>query len=199
MTSKPALNKSLSKEAFRKFYWLKSELIDFCSQYRLPSGGSKEELTERISTYLETGKIVKAKLTASAGKRDSANPINRDTLVVNYKNDAKTRDFFVSQIGAHFHFTSYLRQFTNTNNITPNLTYGDLVDGWLAEEAKNRESPHNKKIGEQFEYNQFIRDFFANETGKSLSDAIRAWKLVTSIDGENTYKPLQKLKAMLKG
>lgn len=108
--------------------------------------------------------------------------------MVNYKNDAKTRDFFVSQIGAHFHFTSYLRQFTNTDNITPNLTYGDLVDGWLEEEAKNKGFPDNKKIGEQFEYNQFIRDFFANEKEKSLTDAIKAWKLVTSVEGENTYR-----------
>ena len=47
---------------------------------------------------------------------------------MNYKNDAATRQFFIEQIGKHFRFNTYLRQFTQRNN-NEKLTYGDLVVG----------------------------------------------------------------------
>jgi hypothetical protein len=106
---------------------------------------------------------------------------------VNYKNDAATRLFFVEHIGEHFRFDAYLRQFTNKNNITKDLTYSDLVDGWLAEEMKRNEPHFKSDISKQFEYNQFTRDFFANENGKSLADAIKAWNVVKTLPGMKTY------------
>ena len=111
--------------------------------------------------------------------RDSEKPITPKTYVVNYKNDAATRKFFVEQIGRRFHFTDYLRQFTNKNNLAnKKLTYGDLVKGWLAEESRKKDPNYKTTIGKQFKYNQFIRDFFLHEKGKTLADAIKEWKMV---------------------
>ncbi|EKD71373.1 MAG: hypothetical protein ACD_46C00199G0003 [uncultured bacterium] len=111
--------------------------------------------------------------------RDSEKTITRKTKVVDYKNDAATRSFFVKQIGRRFHFTNYLRQFTNKNNLAnKKLTYGDLVEGWLAEESRKKSPNYKTSIGKQFKYNQFIRDFFLHEKGKTLADAIKAWKMV---------------------
>ena len=84
-------------------------------------------------------------------------------------------------------FDTYLRQFTNKNNIPKNLTYGDLVNGWLGEESKRNTHLYKSDIGAQFEYNQFMRDFFANEKEKSRSDAINAWKLIKAVAGARTY------------
>ena len=90
--------------------------------------------------FMTSNKVIKK----SAKKtRDSEKPITRKTKVVNYKNDAATRIFFVKQIGRRFYFIDYLRQFTNKNNLA------------------------NKR---------FIRDFFLNEKGKTLADAIKPGK-----------------------
>lgn len=187
MEKKPKLTRSIDLDTFKSHYWLKIELIDFCKDNALSTAGSKQEITHRIEVFITTGSKIKPAPNNSTYHRDSLQPITCDTPVVNYKNDAATRRFFVEHIGQHFRFDAYLRQFTNKNNITKNLTYGDLVNGWLAEESK-RNTPHYKStIAKQFEYNQFTRDFFANEKGKSRTDAIKAWKVLKDLPGAKTY------------
>jgi hypothetical protein len=120
-------------------------------------------------------------------RKDSDKPIACNTLVINYKNDAATRVFFVKQIGQRFHFTDYLRQFAHKKNMQGKITYGDLAKGWLAEEARRKNPGYKSVIGRQFKYNQFIRDFFLNERGKTLKDAIKAWRKVRGVKGKETY------------
>jgi hypothetical protein len=187
MEQKPKLAKSISLDAFKNHYWLKMELIAFCKDNGLSATGSKQEISHRIETFIATGRKIKPTPNSSPNTRDSFQPITFDTPVVNYKNDAATRQFFVEHIGQHFRFDAFLRQFTNKNNITKDLTYGDLVNGWLIEESKRNDPHYKSNIGEQFEYNQFTRDFFANEKEKSRSDAINAWKLMKSVSGAKTY------------
>ncbi len=59
---RPTLTKSISLEDFQNYYWLKAELQTFCRENGLPASGSKIEITERISHYLTTGKILKKQL-----------------------------------------------------------------------------------------------------------------------------------------
>jgi len=174
-------------EKFKNSYWLKLQLINFCKQSGLSTAGSKKDLEQRIEVFLSSGNKIKPESNKQTGRRDSYQPLTRDTLVVNYKNDTATRLFFIEHSGKHFRFDAYLRQFTNQNNITKNLTYGDLVDGWLKAESQRSDPNYQTRIGEQFEYNQFTRDYFANENGKTQADAIKAWTLVKALPGEKTY------------
>ncbi len=155
-TSRPSLTKKTKADEFLSFYWLKKELIKFCALHSLSTTGSKEELTKRISLYLTIGKSTPNSTVFKAGVKDSDNPLTLSTIVKHYKNDKKTRDFFIKYIGPQFHFNSYLRQFNKQafkNN--HNLTYGDLIDGWKNAQAY-KESRNNKpSIGAQFEFNQF--------------------------------------------
>jgi len=188
MKSRPKLTKKIDLSHFKNYYWLKTELIDFCREQGLAATGSKQELEERIEIFISSGVKTKSLSTKVTGDRDSKQPITPDTSVVNYKNDAATRRFFVEQVGQSFHFNAYLRQFTDRKNlIGKNLTYGDLVDGWLAEEACKDDPNFKSTIGEQFEYNRFTREFFLYEKGKTRADAIKAWKKVKATPGENTY------------
>ena len=57
MSQRPELNKETDTAAFRSYYYLKQELIDFCRKNALPVSGGKRELTDRIACFLETGKI----------------------------------------------------------------------------------------------------------------------------------------------
>lgn len=186
MGIKPKLTKQIALADFKNHYWLRTELAKFCKANGLSTVGLKQELVLRIEAFIITGYKIKPKINKPVA-RDSYQPIKINTFVKNYNNDAVTRQFFVKHIGGHFHFNAYLRQFTNKNNIMPGLTYGDLVKGWLTEESK-RANPHYKSsIDKQFEYNQFVREFFANEKGKSHADVIKAWKIVKALYGEKTY------------
>lgn len=178
------------------YYWLKSELADFCRKNRLSTHGIKAELIERIQSFLKNGTVDKVKLSKSTLPRDSDNKITRSTPVINYNNDAATREFFTEQIGKQFKFNAYLRQFTNTKLIKPGMTYGDLIDGWIAYEKDKKTPGHKKEIDKQFEYNQFIRDYFAQHKGHPLSKAIAAWKFVKTRSGPNTYAYFRKIKKM---
>ncbi len=59
---RPPLTKSISLEDFQNYYWLKAELQTFCRENGLPASGSKIEITDCISHYLTTGKILKKQL-----------------------------------------------------------------------------------------------------------------------------------------
>ena len=46
----------------------------------------------------------------------------------------------------------------------------------------------NTTIDRQFEYNTYIRAFFADNKGKSLEDAIKCWKHKKQLQGHNRYE-----------
>jgi hypothetical protein len=136
MKRKPSLTKPIDLINFKDHYWLKKELANFCKENQLSAAGSKQEIEECIERFIRTGKQTVRELNKPIGSRDSEKSLTRKTPVINYKSDAATRQFFVKHIGKRFHFNAYLRQFTDKKNITENLTYGDLVDGWLKEESR---------------------------------------------------------------
>ncbi len=190
------LTTAIDPETFKKFYWDKKELVAFCSAHGLPSSGGKIELTDRIELFLKTGKIPAPKIEAKRqGSWDSERQITRSTRVVNYKNDASTRIFFEKEIGKNFRFNAYLRQFAKSNNAASGLTYGDLVDGWIKAEIEKQNSKTKKAIDPQFQFNQFQRDFYAAEKGKSRDKMVAAWNLVRSAPGEATYEHYLQLMA----
>lgn len=186
--TRPALTKNISVWAFSKFYWKKVELVSFCGIHGLSTEGSKSAITKRIELFLKTGEIKNLQKIKTTIAPDSKITINRKTLVINYKNDAKTRSFFEKEIGTHFHFNSYLRQFSKSINMDSKITYGDLVDGWINEEANKKNPNYKSTIGEQFKFNQFQRDFYALEKGKTQKEFIKAWQLVRSVPGNPTYE-----------
>ena len=46
---------------------------------------------------------------------------------------------------------------------------------------------YKSTIDKQFEYNTYIRDFFEDNPGRTLDDAIRCWKYKKSLKGHNRY------------
>lgn len=65
-------------------------------------------------------------------------------------------------------------------------TYKDAIEAYyqILEEKKKGKT----KIDKQFEYNTYIRDFFADNQGKSLEDAVRCWKYKKQLRGHNRYE-----------
>ena len=57
MTDRPILNTNLNSDAFRSYYYLKEELVEFCRNNGIPTSGGKLELTDRIAYFLDTGNV----------------------------------------------------------------------------------------------------------------------------------------------
>jgi hypothetical protein len=172
---------------FRAYYWMKADLVRFARQLGLPTHADKPELSTRIERCLRGLPAPKEPAREpSQAQRDSDRPLRRDTPVVRYMSDAKTRAFFESQIGPGFHFTYRLNQYRLAH---PTLTYGDLVDEWVAEHDRRRNSSYRAKIAKHGKYNRFIRDYFADELnrGKSLRDAAAAWNEIKTRKGDPRY------------
>ena len=182
MSERPELSLNISVDTFKNYYFLKEELVDFCRQNGLQTSGSKQELTERIACFLETGKRTKTnpkpKSTVNIGD------ITEDTLIEpNIVCSEKHRAFFKEKIGKTFSFNVAFQKWLKSN---AGKTYADAIQAYYAilEEKKKGKTV----IDKQFEYNTYIRDFFADNQGMSLDEAIICWKYKKSHEGHNRYE-----------
>lgn len=182
MPERPKLNRQLDHKTFREFYYLKEELIAFCKENALPTSGSKLEITDRIANFLDTGEV----LVPSTVKRRK---IAIDTIDENSKIEAnficseKHRAFFKKHIGKSFSFNVAFQKWLKANT---GKTYKEAILAYnqILEDKKKTKTV----IDKQFEYNTYIRDFFDNNKGKSLDDAIKCWKYKKNLQGHNRYE-----------
>lgn len=182
----------MSLSDFRRYYRWKTELIEFARSLGLRTHGHKPELSGRIERRLRgLPEASEPPRNRTKGSRDSDRPLRRNTPVVDYTSDRKTRAFFESEIGPEFHFTYHLNQFRLARK---KLTYGELVDEWLSERARRRDPGYEAKIASHGKYNRFIRDFFADERneGKTLREAAVAWNSVKHEPGDHRYRPARR-------
>lgn len=186
---RPPLNRAISVRDFQDFYWLKAELQEFCRDHGLSTSGGKIEISERIETFLRTGKRQRAttRRTATSSAPASSKPLTLDTVIhAGFKCGQRERAFFESVIGSNFRFTVRLQKFIKAN---VGKTYQDIVDAWYEQEEQKKSGEYRTKIAPQFEYNRFIRAYFDDPDNQSasLKDAIRQWKEVRSQPGPNIY------------
>ncbi|SER79713.1 DUF6434 domain-containing protein [Psychrobacillus sp. OK032] len=184
---RPHLTKSISLQSFKDFYWLKEELQTFCRENGLSPSGSKIEISNRIETFLRTGEIIKPvrKSNENRNTQSQLDLILSTVILENHRCSQNVRAFFKTVI-PNFHFSTYIQNYFKQN---AGKTYRDVVDAWYKEEERKKGPSYKKKIGPQFEYNQFIRDFFAdpNNHGKSREEAIEAWNNIKKLPGSNNY------------
>lgn len=183
MSERPELNRNLDSNTFRSFYYLKEELVNFCRENKIPVSGGKIELTDRIASFLDTGKIehpvvVKRKISNNIGG------ITEDTIIeCNIVCSEKHRAFFLDKIGKGFSFNVLFQKWLKAN---AGKTYKDAIYAYyqIIEDKKKGKT----KIDKQFEYNTYIRDFFEDNKDKNLDDAIKCWKYKKGLQGHNRYE-----------
>lgn len=186
---RPQLDKNISPKDFREFYWLKSDLLQFCRMHKLGTTGSKQELATRIATFLETGKKPDARKNKAAthSKFDwNKEKLSRETIITdNYKNSQNVRAFFEEQIGKSFKFKV---DFMNWMKSNTGKTLDDAVLQWKLLQAAAKKDTRPKDIAPQFEYNTYLRDFLASNPGATRAQGIRLWKIKKSMRGPNKYE-----------
>jgi hypothetical protein len=176
---KPKLNKAISVYDFQNFYWLKAELVSFCRANGINASGSKSEIAGKIEQYLATGKIssssVKPVITSNFDWKNAELNLNTK-LTDNYKNTENVRAFMLLHIGMHFKFNTEFMSWTKAN---VGKTLMEAVTEWKRIFKNKKEKKTKTEISPQFEYNIFIRDYFANNPKMTLKDAIISWKIKT--------------------
>lgn len=179
--NRPQLDKNLDEGIFRNFYYLKEELVAFCKQEEVQATGSKEELTDRIAYYLRTGKKLKV---SKKSKKNNISPLSLESKIEeNFVCSEVHRAFFKENIGKTFSFNLKFQQWLKKNS---GKTYKDSIGAYyqILEDKKLNKTV----IDKQFEYNTYIRDFFDDNKGASLKDAITCWKYKKSLAGHNKYE-----------
>lgn len=182
MAERPELNKQLDSKTFRDFYYLKEELVTFCRKNGLPTSGGKIEITERIAYFLDTGRILP--VSEAKKSRTAVSCIDENTKIEqNFVCSEKHRAFFKEHIGNSFSFNVAFQKWLKSN---AGKTYKEAITAYyqIIEDKKNGKT----KIDRQFEYNTYIRDFFADNKGKSLDQAIKCWKYKKQLRGHNRYE-----------
>ena len=160
VSERPDLNEKLDGETFRTFYYLKKELVDFCRENNLPISGGKIELIDRIACFLDTGKVLETSTKRKTTK--DVGVITENTL-----------------IESNIVFQKWLKS-------NAGKTYGNAINAYyqILEEKKKGKTT----IDKQFEYNTYIRDFFEDNQGRSLDEAIICWKYKKSLQRHNRYE-----------
>ncbi|MER1987751.1 MAG: DUF6434 domain-containing protein [Solibacillus sp.] len=183
---RPPLTKTINLDDFTNHYWLKEELQQFCRAHGVSAAGSKVDISERITIFLQTGEIVKPK---RIKKRKVAQTVlSLETVITEQHTCSQNVRHFFKQHIPNFHFSTYIQQYFKENI---GKTYADVLAAWHVEQQRLKDPSYVKDIAPQFEYNRFIRDFFADAVnrGKTRTDAIAAWNIVKLQPGDHTYKP----------
>jgi DNA gyrase inhibitor GyrI len=183
VNKRPELTRGLSSQNFCEYYYLKSELMEFCRKEQLSASGSKAELADRIEAYLQTGERI-ATTKPRVGKLSICPEMSLTSVIEeNFRCSERHQGFFKSVIGNSFKFNVEFQNWLKTNT---GKTYADAVSAY--KEIAERKKTTTTEIGRQFEYNAYIRAFFEANKGRTLAQAIVCWKHKKSLPGHNRYE-----------
>ncbi|MFA6916129.1 MAG: SAP domain-containing protein [Parachlamydiales bacterium] len=188
----PILSLELSPEVFKKHYYDKKTLMQFCRKHKISTTGLKKELSDRIEHFLRTGQIpVGDHPKKLSSLRDSLLGLTLERRVVNYKSDLVTREFFIKHIPAFTGFSAYVQKWLKERLANCEVfTYGDVIEEHKRFQKEQLESKllgkPRKVVHASCEYNQFLIDYSQDNELKPHS-SIKAWKLVRNSAGAKTY------------
>lgn len=184
MTARPNITKDLSSNDFLSYYYLKEELIAFLKEHHLPASGSKEALTKRIAYFLDTGELLYEPKTKKSKQTQNIKELHEDTIIEeNIVCSQQHRAFFKKMIGPSFSFQVSFQNWLKEN---AGKTYKDAIAAYYQLLEDKKKSPTT--IDKQFEYNTYIRAFFADNKGYSLADAITCWNYKKAQKGHHRYE-----------
>jgi hypothetical protein len=168
--SRPTLEPKLAVEQFRRWYWLKSELVAFCRAVRLSTVGTKPELAQRIEAYL-SGKPVPEAQKVSRRVGTMPTTFTPDTVIgEGWRCNQGLGVFFKSVCGPGFRFNAAVRQVIHEGKGRP------LSEAIAAYKHSILPNSPKQPIIAQNQYNQHTRDFFVRYPNATRAQCIADWK-----------------------
>ena len=173
----------------RRWYWLKSELAAEARRLGLKVGGAKFTLLDRLCHFHETGeKRWSGDATPAANSRfdwGSASLASETVITDNYRNTQNVRRYFIEHVDPAFKFNIAFMDWIREN---VGKSLGDAGDFWLqckSSSVKAAIKPHNQ-------FNQYARDFIADNPDLGMREARHYWALkraLPSETGRHCYAP----------
>ena len=184
---RPSFKDIKSFEEFNKYYWYREELSQICKSLGLEYRCTKKELNYIIEQYFEGNKVEKY---LSKGKKSQSEDITLETPLLNcgFSFNQKFRDYFSAVTGVSpFKFNADMatawRKVKSDND--KEFTIQDMIKIYYGE------SDYAKYDNSTCQWNQFLKDFCADEHSNNYSNKLKAaailWKEVKDSKNEKIY------------
>ena len=185
--NRPSFKDIKSFEEFNKYYWYREELSQICKSLGLEYRCTKKELNYIIEQYFKGNKIEK---TFSKGKKNQSEAITLETSLLNcgFSFNQKFRDYFSAVTGVSpFKFNADMatawRKVKSDND--KEFTIQDMIKIYYGE------SDYAKYDNSTCQWNQFLKDFCADEHSNNYSNKLKVaailWKEVRESKNEKIY------------
>ena len=185
--NRPDFSNIKSFEEFKKYYWYREELSQICKSLGLEYRCTKKELNYIIEQYFKGNKVEKY---LSKGKKSQSEDITLETPLLNcgFSFNQKFRDYFSAVTGVSpFKFNADMatawRKVKRDNDI--NFTIQDMTKIYYGE------SDYAKYDNSACQWNQFLKDFCADESSNNYSNKLKVaailWKEVRDSKSEKNY------------
>ena len=184
---RPSFKDIKSFEEFNKYYWYREELSQICKSLGLEYRCTKKELNYIIEQYFMGNKVEKY---LSKGKKSQTEVITLETplLYCDFSFNPKFRDYFSALTGVSpFKFNADMatawRKVKRDNDI--NFTIQDMIKIYYGE------SDYAKYDNSACQWNQFLKDFCADESSNNYSNKLKVatilWKDARDSKSEKNY------------
>ena len=167
--TRPDLTPDLPPKEFLAWYWLKEELVLFCSTNGLRTAGSKPDLESRIEAFLSGEPPPKRTLPTRITTKMPAAFSPEMRIEHGWRCNPALGRYFRATLGNGFRFNKAVRDFIHNEH---GKTLLEAEHCYLASIRPNAARP---PILRQLEYNQHFRDFYATCPGATRDEAIEAW------------------------
>ena len=166
---------------FKRWYWRKEDLTLIAKHYGVKSTGAKFDILDRIAHFLDTGekyspkdRALKSNRTPQLSRFDwHCEVLDENTIITDsYKNTQNVRRFFKQHCGESFKFNIAFMEWMKTNI---GKTLLDAVEEHKKREQLLKESGEKTKIKSHNQYNQYCRDFLADNPNLKMSHVRIAW------------------------
>ena len=185
--NRPDFSNIKSFEEFKKYYWYREELSQICKSLGLEYRCTKKELNYIIEQYFKGNKVEKF---LKKAKKNQLEDITLETPLLNcgFSFNQKFRDYFSAVTGVSpFKFNSDMatawRKVKSDND--KEFTIQDMIKIYYGE------SDYAKYDNSTCQWNQFLKDFCADEHSNNYSNKLKVaailWKEVRNSKNEKIY------------
>ena len=184
---RPSFKDIESFEEFNKYYWYREELSQICKSLGLEYRCTKKELNYIIEQYFKGNRIEKS--TRKVNKKHvEVISLNTPLLECGFSFNQKFRDYFSAVTGVSpFKFNADMatawRKVKRDND--EKFTIQDMIKIYYGE------SDYAKYDNSTCQWNQFLKDFCADEHSNNYSNKLKVaailWKEVRESKNEKIY------------
>ena len=185
--SRPKFDKITSFDEFNKYYWYREELSQICKLLGLEYRGTKQELTYIIEQYFK-GDVIKKSSIKNIKKQVDYITLDMPLLECGFSFNSKFREYFSVVTGVlPFKFTTDMatawRKVKRQNDLS--FTIQDMLKVYYGK------SDYAKYDNSVCQWNQFLKDFCADEISRNYSNKIQVaailWKEVRDSKNKKVY------------